>query len=97
VAAAAVIDRAPPSRTEGNHHANSIDENRAGRFPCRGAVRLRHRGQDFTAPANVAGIDTFRHGAAAADAAQLPKDWWSIYGDATLNRLEEARCRTTRA
>ena len=47
-------------------------------------------GQDFTAPANVAGIGTFRHGAAAADAAQLPKDWWSIYGDATLNRLEQS-------
>jgi outer membrane protein, multidrug efflux system len=47
-------------------------------------------GQDFTAPANVAGIDTFRHGAAAADAAQLPREWWSIYGDATLDRLEQS-------
>ena len=47
-------------------------------------------GQDFTAPANVAGTDTFRHGAAAADAAQLPKEWWSIYGDATLDRLEQS-------
>ncbi|MEG1053568.1 MAG: RND transporter, partial [Janthinobacterium sp.] len=49
-------------------------------------------GQDFTAPANVAGIDNaaFRHGASAADAAQLPKEWWSIYGDATLDRLERS-------
>ncbi|MCL6482814.1 MAG: RND transporter, partial [Janthinobacterium lividum] len=49
-------------------------------------------GQDFTAPANVAGVDNgiFRHGAGAADAAQLPKEWWRIYGDATLDRLEQS-------
>ena len=52
-------------------------------------------GQDFKAPANVAGIDTatFRHGSATADAAQLPADWWSVFGDDTLNRLEQSALR----
>lgn len=49
-------------------------------------------GQDFKAPANVA--DTgFRHAAGAASEAQLPTDWWSIYHDETLNRLEQSALR----
>ena len=52
-------------------------------------------GQDFKAPANVAGIDTatFRHGGGSADAARLPAEWWSVFGDDTLNRLEQAALR----
>lgn len=52
-------------------------------------------GQDFKAPVNLAGIDTatFRHGSGTADAAQLPADWWSVFGDDTLNRLEQAALR----
>lgn len=49
-------------------------------------------GQDFKAPANVAGVDgsTFRHGAGSLDAAQLPAQWWRVFGDATLDQLEQS-------
>jgi multidrug efflux system outer membrane protein len=50
-------------------------------------------GSDFKASANVAGIDAqsgFRHAAAGQSdqAAHLPKEWWSVFHDATLDRLE---------
>jgi multidrug efflux system outer membrane protein len=46
-------------------------------------------GSDFKAPANVADAG-FRHAAPAADtAARLPQQWWRVFGDATLDRLEQ--------
>ena len=51
-------------------------------------------GQDFSAPvATDAGA--FRHQAAGsgADAAHLPADWWSVFGDSTLNQLEQSALR----
>jgi multidrug efflux system outer membrane protein len=46
-------------------------------------------GNDFKAPANVADA-TFRHAPQAAEgAASLPRQWWSVFGDATLDRLEQ--------
>ena len=52
-------------------------------------------GQDFKAPANVAGIDsaTFRHANGSTDTAQLPADWWRVFGDDTLNGLEQSALR----
>ncbi|WP_338766228.1 efflux transporter outer membrane subunit [Massilia sp. METH4] len=45
-------------------------------------------GSDFKAPANVADA-AFRHAQPGADsAARLPRQWWSVFGDETLNRLE---------
>ena len=48
-------------------------------------------GTDFQAPANVADA-TFRH-APASDAARLPQNWWSVFGDSTLDRLEQQALR----
>jgi multidrug efflux system outer membrane protein len=48
-------------------------------------------GADFKAPANVADA-AFRH-ASATDAARLPQDWWSVFGDATLDGLERQALR----
>ncbi|CAN7148555.1 efflux transporter outer membrane subunit [Pseudoduganella sp. LjRoot289] len=50
-------------------------------------------GSDFSAPKNVADAG-FRH-AAGADTSQarLPAQWWTIYGDDTLNRLEQSALR----
>ncbi|HEV7817418.1 MAG TPA: efflux transporter outer membrane subunit [Janthinobacterium sp.] len=47
-------------------------------------------GSDFSAPKNVA--DTaFRHaGPENRDAAHLPKQWWTVFNDDTLNRLERS-------
>jgi multidrug efflux system outer membrane protein len=46
-------------------------------------------GNDFKAPANVADAN-FRHAAQGAEsAASLPRQWWSVFGDATLDRLEQ--------
>jgi NodT family efflux transporter outer membrane factor (OMF) lipoprotein len=49
-------------------------------------------GKDFTEPA-LAQQGGYRHaaGAAAADAnaARLPSAWWTVYGDATLDTLEQ--------
>lgn len=50
-------------------------------------------GTDFKAPANVADAG-FRHahqdpGAQAGPDARLPQQWWSVFDDATLNRLEQ--------
>ncbi|NRR32989.1 efflux transporter outer membrane subunit [Oxalobacteraceae bacterium] len=50
-------------------------------------------GSDFSAPANAADA-TFRHQAqGAASEAKLPAQWWTVYGDATLNRLEQSALR----
>ena len=52
-------------------------------------------GSDFSAPKNVADA-SFRHAAGAASAsasARLPAQWWTIYGDDTLNRLEQSALR----
>ncbi|WP_038489496.1 efflux transporter outer membrane subunit [Janthinobacterium agaricidamnosum] len=50
-------------------------------------------GPDFKAPAHVAD-SAFRYQAGASDnTAQLPKDWWSVFGDATLDRLEQGALR----
>ncbi len=48
-------------------------------------------GTDFQAPANVADA-AFRH-APASDAARLPQNWWSVFGDGTLDRLEQQALR----
>ncbi|SDC28185.1 outer membrane protein, multidrug efflux system [Massilia sp. PDC64] len=51
-------------------------------------------GKDFVAPQ---GIDTpaYRHAAAEPQdqAARLPAAWWTVFGDATLNQLEERALR----
>lgn len=49
-------------------------------------------GADFSAPKNIAGGASFRHvpAAGADQAARLPKEWWSVFGDATLDRLERS-------
>ncbi|KQW96729.1 RND transporter [Massilia sp. Root418] len=49
-------------------------------------------GSDFSAPKNVADAG-FRHAAGAASTARLPAQWWTIYGDDTLNRLEQSALR----
>jgi NodT family efflux transporter outer membrane factor (OMF) lipoprotein len=45
-------------------------------------------GPDFVAPK---AIDTpaYRHAGAALDTARLPATWWTVFGDATLNSLEQ--------
>lgn len=50
-------------------------------------------GTDFKAPANVADA-SFRHlPQAGASEAHLPAQWWTVFNDATLNRLEETALR----
>jgi multidrug efflux system outer membrane protein len=53
-------------------------------------------GSDFSAPKNVADA-SFRHApgsaADATSAARLPAQWWTIYGDDTLTRLEQSALR----
>lgn len=50
-------------------------------------------GTDFKAPANVAD-SAFRHlPQGGASAANLPAQWWTVFNDATLNRLEETALR----
>jgi multidrug efflux system outer membrane protein len=53
-------------------------------------------GTDFAAPKNVADA-AFRHqpqgAGAAADAARLPAQWWTVFNDETLNRLEQTALR----
>lgn len=48
-------------------------------------------GTDFSAPKNVADAG-FRH-AAKTDEAHLPAQWWTVFNDDTLNRLEQAALR----
>ena len=46
-------------------------------------------GKDFVAPADAPSA-AYRHlDPARADAARLPTDWWTVFGDATLNDLEK--------
>jgi multidrug efflux system outer membrane protein len=51
-------------------------------------------GPDFAAPK---GVDTpaYRHAEAApqSEAARLPAEWWSVFGDPTLNQLEQRALR----
>jgi len=53
-------------------------------------------GPDFAAPKNTEDA-SFRHlpqgAAASADVARLPAQWWTVFNDATLNRLEETALR----
>lgn len=50
-------------------------------------------GSDFAAPKNVADA-SFRHQApGAASEARLPAQWWTVFGDATLDRLEQTALR----
>ncbi|QOY93713.1 efflux transporter outer membrane subunit [Massilia sp. UMI-21] len=49
-------------------------------------------GPDFQAPAGASDA-AFRHAAPAADAARLPSRWWTVFGDATLDRLEQRALR----
>ena len=50
-------------------------------------------GSDFSAPPAVADA-SFRHLApAASSAARLPAQWWSVFNDATLDRLEQTALR----
>jgi multidrug efflux system outer membrane protein len=50
-------------------------------------------GHDFKAPSVPAGPG-YRHQAAASVAdARLPRQWWSVFGDATLDRLEQSALR----
>lgn len=45
-------------------------------------------GTDFVAPKPVV-TPTFRHVAGEADSARLPAAWWTVFGDATLDSLEQ--------
>lgn len=49
-------------------------------------------GTDFKAPQNVADAG-FRHAAGTSDSARLPQQWWSVFGDDTLNGLEQQALR----
>ena len=50
-------------------------------------------GSDFSAPKNVADA-SFRHlPQAGTDAAHLPAQWWTVFNDDTLNRLEQTALR----
>ncbi len=50
-------------------------------------------GSDFSAPKNVADA-TFRHlPQAGASEAHLPAQWWTVFNDDTLNRLEQTALR----
>lgn len=49
-------------------------------------------GSDFVEPATDA-APAWRHGAVPADSARLPATWWTVFGDDTLNALEERAVR----
>lgn len=48
-------------------------------------------GSDFVEPAGSAA--GWRHAAAPSDSARLPATWWTVFGDQTLNALEERAVR----
>jgi multidrug efflux system outer membrane protein len=50
-------------------------------------------GHDFKAPDNPAGPGYRHQGPASAADARLPSEWWSVFGDATLDRLEQSALR----
>jgi multidrug efflux system outer membrane protein len=49
-------------------------------------------GPDFKAPADAADA-SFRHAASSSDAARLPAQWWTVFGDSTLDGLEQRALR----
>lgn len=49
-------------------------------------------GPDFKAPATAADA-SWRHAAATSEAARLPAQWWTVFGDATLDNLESRALR----
>ena len=49
-------------------------------------------GPDFKAPA-APGDAAFRHAAAGGGSARLPASWWTVFGDATLDSLEQRALR----
>jgi len=49
-------------------------------------------GPDFQAPASAADA-SWRHAAATSEAARLPAQWWTVFGDATLDGLENRALR----
>ena len=49
-------------------------------------------GPDFKAPA-ARGDAAFRHAAAGGGSARLPASWWTVFGDATLDSLEQRALR----
>lgn len=49
-------------------------------------------GPDFKAPANAQDV-SFRHATSSNDAARLPAQWWTVFGDATLDGLEQRALR----
>lgn len=52
-------------------------------------------GADFSAPHNIAGTEGSYHLPAgqSASEARLPAQWWSVFGDATLDQLEQTALR----
>lgn len=49
-------------------------------------------GPDFKAPAGVPDA-AYRHAAGTGEAARLPAEWWTVFGDATLDSLEARALR----
>ncbi|MCC2957160.1 efflux transporter outer membrane subunit [Massilia sp. IC2-477] len=49
-------------------------------------------GPDFKAPANAQDA-SFRHAASSNGAARLPAQWWTVFGDSTLDGLEQRALR----
>ncbi|GAB3413604.1 efflux transporter outer membrane subunit [Massilia agilis] len=49
-------------------------------------------GKDFVAPQGVE-TPAWRHAATQSDAAHLPAAWWTVFGDDTLNTLEQRALR----
>ncbi|WP_159702150.1 efflux transporter outer membrane subunit [Massilia sp. 9I] len=49
-------------------------------------------GPDFKAPASAADT-SYRHAASNNNAARLPAQWWTVFGDATLDQLEARALR----
>ena len=45
-------------------------------------------GPEFTEPA-AGTAPAFRHAAVSNDAARLPAAWWTVFGDAALDSLEQ--------
>lgn len=49
-------------------------------------------GPDFKAPASAPDA-AWRHAASTSEAARLPAQWWTVFGDATLDTLEQRALR----
>jgi multidrug efflux system outer membrane protein len=50
-------------------------------------------GKDFSAPQGVAATGYRHQDPAKADQARLPSQWWTVFGDDTLNKLEQQAMR----